>query len=313
MTALTLASTVTPATDLPHDTAIAPDRVVRVPVEGGRVVAYVYGEQYAETILGINGGPGVESLYLRKALSVLAGRGYRVVVHDQLGTGASDNPDDPALWTLRRYVAEVETVRRSLGLGRVHLLGHSWGGWLGTEYALAHPDAVRSYILSNTTADIPSHLGELGRLLAAFGAETLAMVERREREGTTGHPEYKAICTLFYARHLCRLEGSAAEQAARPLNMQIQMALWGPAEFSVTGQLKDWNRLPDLHRLTMPCLILVGAHDFLTPRSAALMRGRIPDSEMIVFPDSSHSPHLEEPEAYLGAITRFLEGVRNRG
>ena len=105
-----------------------PDRVARVAVEGGRVVAYVYGEANAETILCINGGPGISSRRLREAFHILALQGFRVLIHDQLGTGASDRPDDPSLWTLRRYVGEVEAVREALGQGKVHLLGHSWGG-----------------------------------------------------------------------------------------------------------------------------------------------------------------------------------------
>ena len=143
--------------------------MARVAVEGGRVVAYVYGEANAETILCINGGPGISSRRLREAFHILALQGFRVLIHDQLGTGASDRPDDPSLWTLQRYVGEVEAVREALGQGKVHLLGHSWGGWLGIEYALAHGDKLKSCIFSNTSADTPTHLAEVRRLLAAFG------------------------------------------------------------------------------------------------------------------------------------------------
>ena len=82
-----------------------------------------------------------------------------MLIHDQLGTGASDRPDDPSLWTLQRYVGEVEAVREALGQGKVHLLGHSWGGWLGIEYALAHGDKLKSCIFSNTNADTPDPSG----------------------------------------------------------------------------------------------------------------------------------------------------------
>ena len=66
----------------------------------------------------------------------LADTGYHVVCYDQLGCGESDKPDDPALWALERYVREAETVRAAMGLGTVHLYGHSWGAWFGIEYAL---------------------------------------------------------------------------------------------------------------------------------------------------------------------------------
>ena len=96
-----------------------------------------------ETVFCLNGGPGLPCDYLREAHSCLVDQGYRVVAFDQLGTGASDRPTDPALWTIGRYVEETETVRKALGLGKVHMLGHSWGGWLGIDYALTYPENLQ--------------------------------------------------------------------------------------------------------------------------------------------------------------------------
>lgn len=116
---------------------IAPDRCHNIAVEGYNVVAYQFGDG-DETVLCLNGGPGLPCDYLREAHACLKQHGYRVIAFDQLGTGKSDRPDDASLWTMARYVREVETVRRTLGLGQVHLLGHSWGGWLAIEVALHH-------------------------------------------------------------------------------------------------------------------------------------------------------------------------------
>ena len=219
-------------------------------------------------------------------------------------------PDDPSLWTLKRYVGEVEAVREALGQGKVHLLGHSWGGWLGIEYALAHGDKLKSCIFSNTSADTPTHLEEVRRLLSAFGTETLAMIDRLEAASQFSSPFYRAISTLFYGRHSSRLAYLAGERIEHEaVNMQIQMALWGPAEFSATGELAAWNRLPDLHRLTLPALVLAGAYDYTTPLSAGLLRAALPNGRLILFPDSAHSAFLDEPEAYFGAVTGFLRGL----
>ena len=98
-------------------------------------------------LLLLNGGPGLPCDYLRDPHIPLANEGYRVIAFDQLGCGNSDRPEDPALWCISRYVEEVETVQKTLGLEHVHLLGQSWGGWLSIEYALTYPDAIRSLIL----------------------------------------------------------------------------------------------------------------------------------------------------------------------
>jgi hypothetical protein len=101
-----------------------PDQVVRVSVHGYEVAAYIFGAG-EEVLLCLNGGPGMPCDYVRDSHSRIAGDRYRVVAFDQLGCGASDRPDDDSLWTLERYVEEVEIVRSTLGLGKVHLLGQS--------------------------------------------------------------------------------------------------------------------------------------------------------------------------------------------
>ncbi|KGM34173.1 proline iminopeptidase [Inquilinus limosus MP06] len=291
---------------------IAPDRRDEIRVDGHKVVAYSFGSG-PETVLCLNGGPGLPCDYLRDAHSCLIDKGYRVVAFDQLGTGASDRPTDPALWTITRYVAEVETVRKALGLGRVHLLGHSWGGWLSVEYALTHPEALKTVILEDTAADIPHLIGELERLRAALGPETVAMMQRHEAEGTLDHPVYQAAITILNHRHVCRLDHWPApvKRSLDDWNMGPYGTIQGPNEFLYTGNLKDWNRLPDMHRIKVPVLITCGEHDELTPACALRMKLALPNARLHVFPNSSHMPFYEEPHAYYPVLLDFLE--RNRG
>jgi proline iminopeptidase len=285
-----------------------PDERHEITIEGGhKVVAYVFGKG-GETLFCLNGGPGLPCDYLRDAHSCLADQGYRVVAFDQLGTGAADRPTDPALWTITRYVAETEAVRQALGLGRVHLLGHSWGGWLGVEYALTHPEALRTLILEDTAADIPHLVGELERLRAALGPETVAMMQRHEAEGTLEHPEYKAAITILNYRHVCRLDEWPApvRRSLDDWNMGPYDTIQGPNEFLYTGNLKDWNRLPDMRRIEAPVLITVGQHDELTPACALRMKLALRRAELHVFPNSSHMPFYEEPQAYYPVLLDFL-------
>jgi len=200
-------------------------------------------------------------------------------------------------------------VRKALGLTRVHLLGQSWGAVLSIEYALTYPEALASLIVADGAADIPHLVAELLRLREALGPETVAMMQRHEAEGSFGHPEYEAAITILYRRHICRTfdwpEPLKASFAA--INLAIYNTMWGANEYCVTGNLKNWSRLADLHRLTMPTLILVGLHDELTPACSRLIHERIPHSEIAVFGNSSHMPFYEEPEAYFGVLRKFLE------
>jgi proline iminopeptidase len=291
---------------------IEPDRRIEVSVDGFKVVAYEFGEG-DDVVFCLNGGPGLPCDYLREAHSCLVDEGYRVVAFDQLGTGASSRPTDPALWTIGRYVAETETVRKALGLGRVHLLGHSWGGWLGIEYAITHPEALKTLILEDTVADMPHLVSELDRLRAALGPETVAMMQRHEAEGTLDHPEYQAAITILNYRHVCRLDDWPApiKRSLDDWNMGPYGTMQGPNEFLYTGNLKDWNRLAELAGVTVPILITCGQHDELTPACALRMRQAAPHAELRVFPNSSHMPFYEEPHAYYPVLIDFL--ARHRG
>lgn len=292
---------------------IEPDERIEVDVDGYKVVAYSFGTG-DETVLCLNGGPGLPCDYLREAHSCLIDHGYRVVAFDQLGCGAADRPTDASLWRIERYVAETETVRRALDLHRVHLIGHSWGGWLGIEYALAHPEALRTLILENTVADIPHLSTELDRLRSALGSETMAMMQRHEAEGTLDHPEYQAAVTLLNYRHVCRLAEWPAplRRSLDDWNMGPYGTMQGPNEFLYIGNLKDWNRTADLHRITVPVLITTGQHDELTPACALRMKIHLPQAEVMVFPNSSHTPFYEEPNLYYPALLSFLETHRGR-
>lgn len=290
-----------------------PDQRIEVRIPGGyKVVAYSFG-QGEETVLCVNGGPGLPCDYLREAHSCLVDDGFRVVAFDQLGCGQADRPSDPALWRIERYVEETETVRQALGLGRVHLLGHSWGGWLSIEYALTYPEALRTLILSSTVADIPHLASELDVLRSALGHETVAMMKRHEAEGSFTHPEYLGAIAILNYRHVCRLMAAPAPvvRSLGDWNMGPYMEMQGPNEFLYIGNLKDWSRLDDLARIEVATLITLGHYDEQTPACAMRMKHKLRDATLHVFPNSSHLPFYEDPQLYYPALKAFL--ARHRG
>ncbi len=284
-----------------------PDQSERIKVGEHEVVTYSWGTG-EETVFLLSGGPGLPCRYLVEPHLRLVDAGFRVTSYDQLGTGRSDRPTDPSLWHVARFAQEVETVRSALGLDRFHLIGHSWGGWLGMEYAVTFPGILASLVIANSAADIRHLVSELNRLRAGLGIETVRMMQRREAEWSIEHEEYKAAITLLNYRHVCRLDHwppPLAESVA-DWNMDPYMAVQGPNEFLYIGNLVDWNRLEDMAGFGEPCLIVAGAHDEMTPNCALRMHTTIPSSEVAIFPNSSHTPFYEEPEAYFQRLERFL-------
>jgi proline iminopeptidase len=287
-----------------------PDAEYRVKVGQHEVQAYSFGNS-KEVLFCLNGGPGLPCDWLRESHSVMADHGYRVVIHDQLGTGRSDKPKDKSLWHIKRYVEEVEIVREALKLGRVHLLGHSFGSRLGIEYLLTYPQVVKTFVCANGAAEV--NLQDSARLRSALGAETVAMMARHEAEGTTDHPEYQGATTILDRRHFCRLDEwpASLQRSIAGINMDIYGTMWNPnGGATCIGNLLGWSRLAELHRVQQPCLVLSGLHDDPTPDTAARIHYQLKGSYIKVFKNSSHTPFFEEPEAYFSTLKAFLDAHR---
>lgn len=261
-------------------------------------------------LLVLHGGPGAGHDYLEPLEALAADRA--VVFYDQLGCGKSDQPNDRSLWRMERFVAEVGKVRRALGLEQIHLLGQSWGGWLAIEYMLTHPLGVVSVVLASTSASIPQFVAEASRLKAALPPAIYQTMQRYEAAGDLHHPHYEAAVLEFYKRHLCRLDPWPESLLRSVRNLEgnaVYETMNGPNEFMVIGYLKDWDRIDRLGEITAPTLITVGRYDEITPTCAETMHHRIPNSQMRVFEQSSHTAHLEETETYLQMVADFLARV----
>src|SRR6202044_4155126 len=110
-------------------------------------------------LLLLHGGPGATHEYLEACDSYLPGAGVVYYYYDQLGSGFSDQPDEPSLWEVDRFVDEGVRVRRAAGLDRDRFLlfGPSWGGILAIEYALRYQQHLRGLVISNMMASVPAY------------------------------------------------------------------------------------------------------------------------------------------------------------
>ena len=278
-----------------------------IDVPGGQVWYKVVGSGESVPLLTLHGGPGGGHDYL-EPLNALASE-RPVVFFDQLGCGKSDTPDDVSLWRIDRFVDEVTAVRDALGLDRIHLLGHSWGGWLAIEYMLGAPSGVVSLTLASTSASIPQFVYEAGKLISKLPREMAETMRRLEAEGDFENPEFEAGMMEFYKRHLCRLDPWPDPLMRCIENLDgniVYETMNGPTEFTVIGNMKDWNRIEKLSEIVAPTLITCGRYDELTPACSRTLRQGIMNSRMHVFERSAHMAHLEETESYLQILSEFL-------
>jgi proline-specific peptidase len=282
-----------------------------VDVTGGRVWYRRAGDGDRTPLLILHGGPGAASFYVEPLAERVAAH-RPTIVYDQLGCGRSDKPDDPSLWTIGRSVEEVDQVRLALGLERCHLLGQSWGGWLSVEYMCREPQGIDGLVLASTSSSIPQFVAEARRLIEELPEPARTTLLELGARGEYDSPEYGRAELEFYRRHLCRLDPwpEALIRTAEELDgNQVYLTMNGPTEFDVIGNLRDWDRTADLGRIASPTLVTVGRHDEITPACSETLRDGIPDARTVVFEESAHCAHLEEPELYAQVVEEFLTGV----
>jgi len=277
-----------------------------IQVKGGKVWYRIVGSGTKTPVLLLHGGPGYPSDYL-KPLERLADE-RPVIFYDQLGAGRSDRPKDITLWTIERFVEELAEVRRALGLKRVHLVAHSWGTTLATEYMLTKPEGIESVMLASPCLSSLRWMADAKRLRSALPEAVRAILDKNERDGTTDLPEYQEATKEYYRRHFIRLNPwpPELENTEAGIGLDVYHTMWGTSEFQATGNLKDYDKTGRLHEITVPTLFTAGRYDEATPETVAWYQSLVPGSQFVLFENSAHMAMLEEPDRYVQVIRDSL-------
>ena len=264
-------------------------------------------------LLLLTGGPGFSHAYLEVMDSYLPAEGVEYYHYDQLETGESDKPNDPDLWTLPRYVDEVDQVRRAIGGTRDNfcLLGHSWGGVLAIEYALAHQDQLKCLVISNMMASIPAYNAYAKNVLEPqMNQAALKEILDMEASGKTEQPRYmEVLIPNWYEHHILRRPFAEwPEPLTRDLpklNQRFYATMQGPSEMGASGRLLNWDRFADLKRITVPALVISGKYDTMDPRYMAAMAKQLPHGELAAT-NGSHMDMYDDQRTYFGKLIAFL-------
>jgi proline iminopeptidase len=277
-----------------------------VTVNGFKLFYRVFGNG-ENVLLCLHGGPGAMHDYLLP-LGELGDDRVKVVLYDQLGCGRSERPREKSHYTIEYGVEEVEGVRQALKLGKINLFGNSYGGALALQYALKYQRNIKKLIISSGLASVRETVAEMRRLKTRLPKEVQDTLAKYEATEDYQNPEYLKAVDVFYRNFVCRLP-EWPEELARTMNGLSTDVYWtmnGPNEFTITGNLRDWDitaRLPEIH---VPTLITVGRYDEVTPRVAETIHRGIPGSKLVLFENSAHVAMLEERERYLSAVRKFI-------
>lgn len=271
-------------------------------------------------VLILHGGPGFTHEYLEAVDSYFPGAGIEYYHYDQLGSYYADQPDEPDLWETARFVEEVETVRKALGLGsdNFYLYGHSWGGLLAIEYALEHQRHLKGLIISNMVANIPLYNEYAETVIhPQMDPAVLAEIKKLEEAGDTESPRYmELLIPHHYEKRVLRMPFAdwpePVHRSFKHLNHKVYVPMQGPSELGARGKLERWDRMADLGRIGVPTLTIGAKHDTMDPEVMKKMAGLVKRGRFLYCPNGSHLCMYDDQKVYFDALIAFIRDVDER-
>jgi len=260
------------------------------------------------TVVCLHGGPG-GTLDGFRPLIDLTNHGYRVVMYNQMGSYKSQMPKNKSLLTVEHFVEELEAVRLSLNLGKINIIGQSWGGMLAMVYALKYQDNMKSMVTNGGPANVPLCLSEMTRRKLELPVDVQKTLQKYEDVGDYGNPEYMGATEVYYRNFLCRLPKWPPEllYEFRHLSKLVYETMWGPTEFVCTGALRYWDITSKLREIRVPTLVTCGRYDEVSPVVCKSAHEEIKSSKFHIFENSAHESLWDETENYLSTIRSFLD------
>ncbi len=290
---------------------------IKTPKGDFRVWTKRTGNNPAVKVLLLHGGPGATHEYFEACDSYFPAAGIEYYYYDQLGSTYSDQPEDPDLWEVPRFVDEVEQVRQALGLDRsnFYLFGQSWGGALAIEYALQHGHNLKALVISNMMSSIPAYNAYAQEvLMPAMDQEALAEIKRLEAAEAFDDPRYmELLMQHHYLDHVLRMPPEAwpdpVSRTFAHINPAIYVSMQGPSELGASGKLVHWDRTADLPNISVPTLVIGARHDTMDPGYMEMMASKIPGGTYLHCPNGSHLAMYDDQATYFDGLIAFIHNV----
>lgn len=277
-----------------------------IEVTGGKVWYRINGTGSKPPILLLHGGPGSSSYYLDPLIPLSKDR--PVIFIDQLGCGRSTRITDTTLMTIEHYVEEVEQVRKALHLENFYLYGHSWGTMLALDYYLKYPNEVKAILFHSPLFSTDRWIKDADTLIAALPDSIQMAIRLNEKSKTFGNADYQKAMEVFYGNFYVRMGRSQSQLDSIKMfdGTNVYTFMWGPSEFTATGNLLHYERLKNLAEIRVPTLLLTGEYDEARPTTVRYFQSLIPGSEFVIVKKAGHQTMYDNPQETIEAISPFL-------
>jgi proline iminopeptidase len=288
-------------------------------VDAHGVLIYYWTIGRGAPLVILHGGPGASHDYFLPYLLPLA-RQNRLIFIDERGSGKSEKLEDPRGYTVENMVEDVEAVRQELHLGKISLLGHSFGGVPAQAYALKYQQNLTHLLLCSTFASTHEMNEVFVRMKEKMTPGLRDRINQMEKEGLFGHgPDYRKgrytdeyMIAAWGESYFPYLYQNHPDPNYDPIqngvtSWDLYREMWGSnGEFVIDGNLKSAEYLDRLSAITIPTLIIAGDHDECDPSLSREMHEKISGSQLVILPKSGHMTFVDQPGLFLAAVGDFL-------
>lgn len=293
---------------------------IRTPAGEFKVWTKRFGNNPRIKVLLLHGGPAAGHEYMECFESFFPKEGFEFYEYDQLGAPYSDQPADSSLWTVGRYVDEVEQVRKAIGANKnnFYVLGNSWGGILAMEYALKYQDNMKGVIVADMVASIPDYNKYAYSVLAKqMDPKVFTEIMDIEKNKDFDNPRYEELLMPnFYEQHICRVNPwpdpvvrCFAHLDGTKVSKQIYVMMQGPSEFGASGRLVNWDIKDRLKEIKIPTLMVGAKWDTMDPKAMEEQSKMVQHGRYLYCPKGSHLCMWDDQEIFMNGVIKFIKDV----
>ena len=270
-------------------------------------------------VLLLHGGPGFTHEQYESFDGYFPNESIEYIYYDQLGSYYSDQPDDNDLWTIERFVEEVEQVRKALNLDKdnFYLFGQSWGGILAMEYAFKYQDNLKGLVISNMMASAPDYNAYAQEVLAKqLDPKVYAEIQEMEANSDFENPRYSELLFKYhYTEHILRMPLDEWPETVNRLfkhyNPNVYVYMQGYSEFGITGDatLKNWDVKSQLSSIKVPTLVIGSQYDSMDPKHMEWMSKEVQNGRFLLCPNGSHLSQYDDQKIFFNGLIKYIKDV----
>lgn len=276
-------------------------------VDGGNIWYKVVGKADKTPIVLLHGGPGFPSYSLTPLFELANDR--QIIVYDQLSCGRSSNSTDTSLMNMESQLKDLKALLQKLQLKEFYLYGHSYGTMLAVDYYFKNENLPKAMILASPCMSSKRWELDADTLINSLDTSYSRPLNNFKSGRYYDTNNYSIAIGKYYSSFYNRKMNSYIDSSIARSGKLLYLQMWGKEEFMATGNLKNYNRINDLHKIKVPTLFTAGEYDAARPSTVKYYQSLTPNSKFVLIEGAAHSIMNDNTKADLKAIRDFISSI----